>query len=96
MREVQSAMSIFVDEYSLELVGAAKEDDLVKVLNLPGLYVKTVINFCKNIAAFKCLKQADQMKLLKAFYPRLSALHAAFIYKAETDGFPVIVVKRKK
>lgn len=92
IEEVQKAMSMFANEYSLELVGQANESDFVRVINSPGFYVKKVINFCKSLAAFRCLKEEDQLILLKAFYPRMSALYAAFIYKVEKDGFPVIMV----
>src|SRR5699024_10371202 len=56
------------------------------------LYVSRIIEFCKRIGAFKCIKQDDQLALLKPFYFELLAIRFSFLYDPNSDGYPVIEV----
>lgn len=90
IQEVQSGMSVFGDENSLETIGNAEEDQLLQVVNLSAIYIRKVINFCKNVSAFTRLNQDDQIIVLKSFYPHISAVYAAHIYCVERDGFKIM------
>lgn len=52
----------------------------VEVMSIAENYVSKILQFCKHFSAFRCLKLADQVVLLKAFYPEIAAICAAFLY----------------
>lgn len=88
--EVQSAMSIFLDERTLPVEKNAT--NLLNIFNTHGFYIRKIIRYCKKINAFAVLKEADQLIILKEFYCDILTIRASFNYDTEKDGFPFLEV----
>lgn len=89
LTELQNSLSaVFEDETKLELVGTVtKVED---AFNLPALYAKRIIKFCKSMPPFKALKKEDQFLILKHFYLKILNLRIAFVWNSQQSGYPVI------
>ena len=85
VREINSAMAIFPNEYSAEYVGEV--NSLPETMNSPGNYIKKYIKFCKQIAAYRCLSTEDQLVVFKKFYFEISAIRFSFLYDVSVEGF---------
>ncbi len=86
-----ASSSCFVDESQLPVVGQI--GSLVEAFNAYSHYVRRIVGYCNRVEAFKALKRADQLLLVKPFYFELLAIRFSFIYNVETDSYPVMEVK---
>lgn len=91
--ELQGAISHFEDETSLEIVG--ETTNLYDILNLPAVYIRRIIKFCKNIPAFRQLSSEDQVTILKGFAFEILAVRFMFIYDNERDGHAILAVRAR-
>lgn len=83
-----ASSSCFVDESQLPVVGQI--GSLVEAFNAYSHYVRRIVGYCNRVEAFKALKRADQLLLVKPFYFELLAIRFSFIYNVETDSYPVM------
>ena len=90
IQEIQHAISIFVDENSVELLD--DQPSLVDCINYSASYVKRVIKFCKRIQAFTTLKSDDQLIILKAFFREMLMIYFSFNFDLDKDGYPLMKV----
>src|SRR5699024_5760199 len=90
LEEVQNAMLIFPDETQYRITGSAT--NMMEAVNLPCVYIRKIIKFCKQIEAFKGLPQNDQLCLLKSFFPNVNSVRFSYLYRPDLDGIPMIKV----
>lgn len=86
-----ASASCFIDESSLPVVGQI--GSLVEAFNAYSHYVRRIVGYCNRVEAFKAIKRADQLALLKPFYFELLAIRFSYLYNAQIDGYPVIEVR---
>lgn len=91
MEEVKRASLVFLHKpyCAIKLTGEA---NLMQAFNLQETYIKKIIEFCKSIDAFHCLKSQDQLIIVKGFFTESLTIRCAYHYDAEQDGFPVRTV----
>lgn len=91
---MQNAMhSTFVDENNLQIIGLVT--DIVDSFNLSGLYIRSIIRFCKSIPAFKQLSEPDQLLILKPFYYEILMCRFAYLWDYGRYGYPIIQVSQQ-
>ncbi|KAH9392364.1 hypothetical protein TYRP_005437 [Tyrophagus putrescentiae] len=89
LKELQSANGHLVDESSLPV--AKVETSFENVVNLPVLYLKLVIKYCKALLPdFAHFSEACQMALLKAFFTDFIFIRIAFNYDPSSGEFRYI------
>jgi len=91
--EVQRAISVFENENSLPLTGKAATLPQA-FCKFSSHYIKRIVAYCKQIAAFRSLNREDQFALLQSFYTEIHAIRFAFNYKEEDGGVRMIEVVR--
>ena len=91
LKELQNANGHLVDECSLPV--AKVETSFENVVNLPVLYLKLVIKYCKALLPdFAHFSEACQMALLKAFFTDFIFIRIAFNYDPSSGEFRYISV----
>ena len=90
IEEIDQASSVFTEELSLQVRGEAT---FKESCNLPALYIKKIIRFCKNIPAFRLLHKEDQLLIIKPFFTEMLLIRFAFAYNYEHDAISVIEVR---
>ena len=90
IEQVQSARKVFVDEFSVPIIRPTSQ--VVEIFRIPEIYFRWTIKFCKYFPAFNCLSADDKFALLKPFSFDMSAIHFAFMYDPETNGYPMFEV----
>ena len=91
--ELQQAMACFANEYAcqrtIDYVPSHEHTTIVP----SGIYVRQTVQFCKQLPTFCRLTEDDQLCLLKALYPELSAIRIAYTYDSVQNTYPVFVVR---
>lgn len=85
-----ASAACFIDESTLPVVGEI--GSLGEAFNAYSHYVRRIVGYCNRVEAFKSMKRADQLALLKPFYFELLAIRFSYLYDAALDGYPVIKV----
>lgn len=91
LTELQNALNVFEDETKLKIVKTVS--CVIEAFNVPSIYARRIIKFCKSISAFKILKEPDQYIILKNFYLKILMLRISFMWDVEKNGYPIIQVK---
>lgn len=86
--ELQNALNVFEDESKLPITRTVS--CVIEAFNVPSIYAKRIIKFCKNISAFKILGEPDQFAILKSFYLKFLMLRTSFMWNNEKNGYPVL------
>lgn len=89
--ELQSAINgAFEDELTLPCIGEVKNVIHQEFINLPVHYIRRMVRFVKNLAAFRVLTEEDKMATMKPFFMEMLSLR--FIYNLDVvkDGHPVL------
>ncbi|KAH9407866.1 Ligand binding domain of hormone receptors protein [Tyrophagus putrescentiae] len=84
----------FYDKTKFPVIGEVP--NLIYALNLAELYIRKMIKLCKNINAFKCLTQDNQLGILKGFFTEMIIVCFSFTVIPERDGFPIIEVDENR
>lgn len=84
----QRCQWIFAEELSLPVTGEASS--FGHACNLPGLYIRKIIRFCKSIPEFKCLSNEDQLKIIKPYFTEMLLVRFTFAFSEEHNAFRVI------
>lgn len=92
IERVNQAMSHFEEETQLPVSGII--EDANRAFNLPGLYARRIVKFCKNMDHFKVLNQVDQFTILKEFFIELTCVRFAFNYDMKRDCARIIAVRK--
>src|SRR5699024_10991205 len=75
VNEVEQAMTVFVDENNLKVIGSKQSS--IDVLNMLSLYARRIVKFCKSIETFRQLPIEDQLIILKPFYFEIIVIRVA-------------------
>ena len=86
---IATSLAAFYDQNRFEIIGDVTH--LVEALNLGELYIRKTIKMCKNISAYKSLKQDDQLSILKVYFIELIVICFSFTFDPKMDGFPIIL-----
>lgn len=84
------ASSVFTEELSLQVRGEAKS--FRESCNLPALYIRKIIRFCKNVVQFKMINKENQLLIIKPYFTEILLIRFAFAYNYEHDAISVIEV----
>lgn len=88
INEVNLASSVFTEELSLQVRGEAKS--FRESCNLPALYIRKIIRFCKNVVQFKMINKENQLLIIKPYFTEILLIRFAFAYNYEHDAISVI------
>ena len=83
--EIQNALLVFDDETKLPVKGEASE--LIAGINMPQIYLKKIVKFCKSLSAFTLLSNQEQLTILKSFCCEMMFVRTVFLYDTKRDGF---------
>lgn len=89
--EIKVALRVFEEEQHLEVVGVVP--DPVTVCNLPSLYIRRIIKFCKSIDGFRALNKEDQLIMLKRFTFDFMMIRIAFMFDFENQSYYSMAVR---
>ena len=90
LNEVHAAMSEFVDESKLQLVGQV--ESVTQVFGFAASYVQRAELFGKHFSAFNSLTSIEQSTVMKSSYGAIFAIYSSFNYCKQQDGFAILVV----
>lgn len=90
VNEINHASAVFTEELSLQVRGEAKS--FKESCNLPALYIRKIIRFCKNVIQFRLLNKEDQLLIIKPYFTEILLIRFAFAYNYEHDAISVIEV----
>lgn len=87
---VSKSMSVFVDESTCSNVIVATS--LLQCFQMPDIYFKWAIKFCKRFPAFSCLNSSDQFALFKPFAYDILTIRMVFNFDLQKNGFLMFTV----
>lgn len=85
IKSIQKGLSVFDNENNLPVDREAS--GLMEGINIPTHYVKKIIQFCKSIPEFNCLKANDTLVILKQFTCDLMFVRSTFMFDTTKNGF---------
>ncbi len=85
IKSIQKSLSVFDNENNLPVDREAS--GLMEGINIPTHYVKKIIQFCKSIPEFNCLKANDTLVILKQFTCDLMFVRSTFMFDTTKNGF---------
>ena len=88
--EVQTAMSVFVDEKTASHIRHAKST--IEFVNIPEIYFKWICSFCKTIPAYNQLSDHDQLIVFKSFCFEILAIRFSVNFQKQEKGFAIFSV----
>ncbi|KAH9403713.1 Ligand binding domain of hormone receptors protein [Tyrophagus putrescentiae] len=88
IKEITDAMKVFPDERSV--VNVVQATTIKAFFDVPEMYFRCFMQFCKKISAFACLKREDQLLIVKPYCFDMLFSRFVFLFDRAKNGYPMV------